>query len=673
MIISIFYTTKDTSMVMTTFHIIIASIIALLSAGAGYVYIQTRPISADQQIAMHTPSGATFSIEKGWIANSTEDMIILQEPGKELSFTLIENNQDSADNAVLTAWQRIQPDFARTIQHRMVAPATDGWDEMIQYVYTTSTSENKFLMALARRAGTTWYISLIDGTPGAVGKRGAGINLIATSFKVQGVEKESFTGKVAHKLDDVKLTELMEFIESARVFCDIPGAAIGIVQDGKLIHSQGFGVTELGTDNLVTSETQFMIGSTTKSLTTLMMAKLVDEGKFSWDTPVTKILPIFELGDQQITNKVLMKHTVSANTGMPRHDIELFFNHHIATPALRITEMKNIKPTTGFGETFQYSNSMVMAGGYIAGHTIDHNLELGTAYDQAMQSRVLNPLQMTSTTFDFDQLQHPAMPHGQTLLGGYVAMPLSSEQWITSIRPAGGLWSNVHDMAKYLIMELNHGFNADGQQIISEKNLLERRKPQIMIADKMHYGLGLMTQDDHGIMSVGHGGNTLGFTTEMKFYPDHQVGFVILTNARYANMFTAAVERKLIELLFDGKDEAQKIVLIGQEQSRSVITNNLENIDLQPEIEWLEKFVGSYTHPTLGVIKISQIADTYIFDALHWQATLGQKKEQDGNLKLIMTDGPLTGLEFMIQENEAGKVTQLILDDSQHKYIFERQ
>ncbi|MBP6869279.1 beta-lactamase family protein [Candidatus Babeliales bacterium] len=656
-----------------TLKLILAGILALACAGAGYVYVQTRPISADQQMAMHTRSGATFSIEKGWIATQSDDMMVLQEPGKELSFILFENNEDSADNAVLAAWHKIQPDFARTVQHRMVAAATDGWDEVVQFIYTTSTAENKFLMALARRVGTTWYVGLIDGTPGAVGKRSAGVNLIATSFKVQGVEKESFAGKVAHKLDDAKLAELMDFIEQARILCKIPGAAVGIVQDGKLICSQGFGVKQLGTQDLVTPETQFMIGSTTKSLTTLMMAKLVDEGKFNWNTPVTKVLPTFELGDKQTTDKLLMKHTVSANTGMPRHDIEMCFNYDYATPALRMAEMKEMKPTTGFGETFQYNNSMVMAGGYIAGHVAYPDLELGTAYDKAMQSRVFDPLNMTSTTFNFNQLQQPAMPHGQTLQGDYIAMPVDSELWTTSIRPAGALWSNVQDMAQYMIMELNKGVNAQGDRIISEQNLLERRKPQIIIADKMSYGLGLMTKDDHGLVWVGHGGNTIGFTAEMEFFPEHNLGFVILTNAKMANMFTAAVERKLIELLFDGKDQAQTMVSIGQEQNRNAITKNLESIELHPQTAWLEKFIGSYTHPVLGMIEIHQNGDAFELDARVWKSKLGQKKEEDGSLKLIMTEGFVAGIHFISNEDETGKVTQLILDDSQHKYVFERQ
>ncbi len=660
-------------MVMTTLNMIVAAIVALAAAGAGYLYVQTKPISADQQVAMKTRSGATFSIEKGWIVTESDDMIILQEPGKELSFTLLENNQEGVDHAILAAWQRIQPDFARTVKHKQIIPATDGWDEVVQCIYDTSTAENKFLLAIARRIGTTWHVGLIEGTPGALSRRGAGIGLIFTSFKVPGVEKESFAGKVAHKLDDAKLAELMDFIEQARILCNIPGASIGVVQDGKLICAQGFGVKELGIQDLVTPETQFMIGSTTKSMTTLMMAKLVDEGKFNWDTPVTQVLPTFELGDQQTTQKLLMKHTVSANTGMPRRDVEMMFNWDCATPALRMAEMKEMKPTTGFGETFQYCNSMVMAGGYIAGHAAYPNLELGQAYDEAMQSRVFDPLNMTATTFDFNQLQQPAVPHKKSLQGDCIAMPITSEKWTTSIRPAGALWSNVYDMAQYIIMELNQGINAQDSRIVSEKNLLERRKPQIMIADKMSYGLGLMTEDDHGVTWVGHGGNTLGFTAAMEFLPEHNFGFVLLTNAQAANMFTAAVQRKLMELLFDGKDQTQAMISIGQEQSTNAITKNLENIEFHPQAVWLNKFVGFYVHPVLGVIEIRQNGNKFELDARDWKGTCGQKKEEDGTLKLMLIDGLLPGMEFISQKNEAGLVTQLILDDSQQKYIFERQ
>ena len=189
----------------------------------------------------------------------------------------------------------------------------------------------------------------------------------------------------------------------------------------------------------------------------------------------------------------------------------------------------------------------------------------------------------------------------------------------------------------------------------------------------MSYGLGLMVGDDHGVQFVGHGGNTAGFTSEMFFLPEHHVGIVILTNAGGANMFTAAVQRKLMEILFDGKDQAQSMISIRVDQYKTAIKQNLENINLQPDATQLSKFVGSYTHPVLGLIEIHQTGDIFELDARVWKSKLGQKTEEDGTLVLITIDAPLQGFDFLPKEDAAGKVTQLIFDDGQHKYIFERQ
>src|SRR5262249_8183774 len=155
----------------------------------------------------------------------------------------------------------------------------------------------------------------------------------------------------------------------------------------------------------------------TKSLTTLMMSKLVDEGKFTWDTPATQVLPSFALGDADVTKKVMMRHTVCACAGLPRQDLEFIFEYANATPKQRVESMKGMKPTTGFGETFQYSNTMVATGGYVAAHAAEKSKKLGPAYDGVMQSRVFGPIGMKSTTLDFEvaKAHEHATPHQQDL------------------------------------------------------------------------------------------------------------------------------------------------------------------------------------------------------------------------------------------------------------------
>jgi CubicO group peptidase (beta-lactamase class C family) len=625
-----------------------------------------------QETQLTTDSGCTFTVEKGWFVSRHSNVIVIEEPNRELTITLIENTEATAEQAVLAAWKQVQPDFNRTIKHKVEGNPQDGWDEVVSFIYDSSTNEEQLVMAMARRVGKTWYLDLWDGLKGAFDRRGAGVGLINSSFKVPGTQEESFANKEVHIFDAAQLKKLMTFVQDAQVQYKVPGVAIGIVQDGKLIFEQGFGVRAVGKKEKITPQTLFMIGSTTKSLTTFMMACLVDEGKFTWDTPVNQVMPDFALGDEATTKKLLMKHLVSASTGIPRQDMELFFNYNQATPELRVKEMKNMKPTTGFGETFQYSNSMVAAGGYVAAHSLYETMGLGKAYDTAMQSRVFDPLGMPSTTFDFAQVKKAdhAVPHGMELDGTYTSLKVDDEIPVRSVRPAGGAWSNVHDMAQYMITELNKGITSNNKRVISENNLLKRRDPQIQISDKLSYGLGLMMENYHGILSVGHGGLTNGFSSDLFFLPEYKMGLVILTNARGAGLLTMAVKRRFMELFFDGKMQAEKEVKVNVEQNKKIIEKSLKDITFKPDSAWLKQFVGTYTEPALGQIVIREVDDGAELDTGEWKSALGQKKKKNGNLKLILTTLPFAGLTFTPEQGES--TTRLVLRSGQHKYVFER-
>jgi CubicO group peptidase (beta-lactamase class C family) len=103
----------------------------------------------------------------------------------------------------------------------------------------------------------------------------------------------------------------------------IPGVAIAVVQAGRIVFAEGFGAPRIGSSDPVRPDTRFRIGSNTKPLTTLMMARLVARGNFDWSTPVTRLLPDFALADPELTHKLEMRHTVAASTGMPQRDMDL--------------------------------------------------------------------------------------------------------------------------------------------------------------------------------------------------------------------------------------------------------------------------------------------------------------------------------------------------------------
>ena len=232
-------------------------------------------------------------------------------------------------------------------------------------------------------------------------KRSSQLGVVFDKLLPKGYERESFAGKKANKLDAARIAELRQVRRDGEKLLGVPGVSVGLVQDGKVVFAGGFGVRELGKPAKVDGDTKYMVASNTKALTTLMLAKLVDEKKLTWETPATSLLPSFKLGDADTTAKVLVKHLICACTGMPRQDMEWLFEYKGVTPEGALATLGTMQPTSKFGELFQYSNPLAAAAGFIGGHVAFPKLELGAAYDEAMRTRVFAPLGMSPTTFDF--------------------------------------------------------------------------------------------------------------------------------------------------------------------------------------------------------------------------------------------------------------------------------
>jgi CubicO group peptidase (beta-lactamase class C family) len=618
-----------------------------------------------------TPSGATFMVASGWHIAETPTLLVIQEPEKELAAAFVETVAPTAEEAIAEAWKRWKPDFTRTVRQTTKPPVTQGWDEVAQIAYETGAEERRVVVGAARRKGKTYYVTLVDGAIAAAERRGAQLNIAISSLEVADRAEENLAGRKAHAFDAARAEKFLAFAEQARTLAKVPGAAIAVIQGGKIVLEKGLGVRELNTTEPVTPETLFMIGSMTKPLTSLMMARLVDRGTFTWDTPVMTLLPSFALGDADATRRVTMAHTVCACTGLPRWDMEFIFEWDGSTPEKRIELLRAMKPTTGFGETFQYSNLMVATGGYVAAMAATKGKDLRRGYVDTMTAEVLRPLGMTATALDLDEARkrEHARPHGRTLMFDPQPIATETERGVDSVMPAGGAWSNVRDLSRWLLLELNDG-TLDGKQIVTGRNLLERRKPQARINAKQSYGLALFLDESRGLEAIGHGGNTFGFTADATFFPDHGVGLIVLTNAASANAYTAAVRRRLVELLFDADEEAEKALAFGLKQTADAIKRQMEEITLTPEATFIDPLIGRWTNPRLGTIEFRRNADGVVFDAGEWQAPVGEHKDKSGARRILLTGPPFAGLAFWPQTNE-GK-PGLLFETAQQKYWFER-
>src|SRR5881396_825392 len=179
------------------------------------------------------------------------------------------------------------------------------------------------------------------------------------------------------------------------------------------------------------------------------------------------------------------------------------------TPDHAMATLATVQPTSKFGEMFQYSNLLAGAGGFVGGHVAFPKLELGASYDEAMRTRVFSPLGMTSTTFDYARaLQgNHALPHAPDIDGKPAPALMEENYSVIPLRPAGGAWSNVRDMLKYVSMELAEGALSDGKRYIFRDTLLARRAAQVPIGKDMTYGMGLIVDTTYGVPVVHHGGD----------------------------------------------------------------------------------------------------------------------------------------------------------------------
>jgi len=464
--------------------------------------------------------------------------------------------------------------------------------------------------------------------------------------------------------------QLKAFVPSAMTATQVPGVSIAVVQGGRMVYAEGFGVRSFGDAAPVTPLTRFMMGSAMKPLTTLMMARLVDQKKLSWSTPVAELLEDFSLADQEITKRLELRHTVSNSTGMPKRDAEFVFRHSGISAQARLAQMKTMRPTTGFGQTFQYSNYLVAAGGYAAARAFSPDGRLEDAFKNAMTELVFTPLGMNDTfLYQDDALQgEAALPHAIDLEGCARAIPLHLERACESVAPAGTAWSTAPDLARYLLLELGRGCMPGGLRLISEETLLERRKKGARIAENFFYGLGLVISEECGTQVVYHNGNTLGFSTDLYFLPEKDLGFVVLTNLRAATYLLTAIRQKIFEIVFGAEPKAEETVQAAlKKRAWTAKVNSWVTTD--PEsMTWIDTLLGTYRSEELGSALIIKQEGHYWVQFDEWTSALGSEISPDGVRLLYQTTPPWCGKKILISGSG-----ELVMDFGQCKYVFRRQ
>ncbi len=345
------------------------------------------------------------------------------------------------------------------------------------------------------------------------------------------------------------LADFETYIETTRQRFRIPGVAVAVVQGNQIVLAQGFGVRQLGQADPVTPETTFAVGSTTKAMTSMLMAALVDEGKLAWDQPVLELWPDFKLSDPAVTPQIRVRDLLNMSSGLPRLDLP--WSGAGLTAEQTMTSLADLPVLTPPGQVYHYNNQIVATGGYLSALATGGQYgNLQQAYTDLLQARIFSPIGMSSATTSIEAIQaqpNHATPHDFTLSGEVVPTYFHADPGIT---PAGAVNANVLDMAKFVMTQLGQGVAPDGTRVVSTKNLAETWQPQVRVTKQLSYGMGWFIENYKGVKVIWHDGDVLGFKALIAFIPEAQVGLVVLTNRMISTGFSYSVRYHLLDQLY---------------------------------------------------------------------------------------------------------------------------
>jgi CubicO group peptidase (beta-lactamase class C family) len=604
--------------------------------------LTTSP-SAPEQEAIYKDPGGLFSVTvpTDWTIESEDTYGTLTSPDEGVVVYVVVADSNDIEKAVRAAWIVVDPEFDLEPAEVTEVLAPESFEKLVVTSYSTG-DERDFVLASGRLHEGTVIALLIRGKTTAVTKYTPQIQSIGSGIRVNNIP-EAADSSIAdlRGVDPLPLTddlsaELEAYIIDAMDRFQVPGAAVAIVQGNEVVYVQGFGFRELGGDKPVNPETLMMIGSTTKSMTSMMMATLVDERLIDWDTPVVDILPPFAISDPDVTPNVTIRHLMCNCTGVPGKDLELIFNSEVLTPRDVVESLAQYELLGEFGETFQYSNEMVSTAGYVATMATGRGYDdLYDSYVALMQTHVLDPIGMNDSTFSFDQVRagdNYASPHNFNLAFEHHPIPLRFEEAHLPIAPAGALWSNVLDMARFLITQLNEGISPDGTRVVSADNLTLTWEPQVTIAGSASYGLGWLVDDYRGLLMIEHGGGTFGgFTSDLTFLPEVELGIVVLTNQR-ASLLNQAVRFRLFELLFQQEQKVDVQLQLLYDQNKEAIAGLDKQVGERVDPEIVDPYLGTYTSDTLGEVTVTlQNGGKLLFDTGGYWNELRPKVGEDGS------------------------------------------
>jgi CubicO group peptidase (beta-lactamase class C family) len=433
---------------------------------------------------------------------------------------------------------------------------------------------------------------------------------------------------------------------------NVPGIAVAVVKDNRVIHMKGYGVRSIATGEKTDVHTLFAIASNTKAFTSAALGILVDEGKLRWDTKVTEIIPEFRLYNSYVTEDFIIKDLLTHRSGLGEGAGDLMGWPDSAdfSTAEIIHNLRYLKQTSPFRTRYDYDNMLYIVAGEIVARVS------GQSWEEFVESRIMKPLGMNESAASFRRIKDRT-----NIIDAHVPvdgrLQVVPKQEAKRHNSVGGIYSNVSDMSRWVMMQINRGRYGDGpdKKIFSEEVHREMWTPHTVKpvgrgtpyrTNFAFYGLGWNLSDINGYLQVSHTGGHAGIVTQVTMIPELKLGIIVLTNQEEVSAFTA-ITNSIIDgyLGIRNQDRVKELkdrMLQQQYEAREVTdrvwaTVEAKSKESSPEVDPGE-FKGTYSDVWFGDVIISEENGRLRFRAVKSPRMRGEMFHYTANTFIVKWD-----------------------------------
>lgn len=425
----------------------------------------------------------------------------------------------------------------------------------------------------------------------------------------------------------------------------VPGIAVAVIKDGKVVHSKGYGLRSLKTQAKVDENTLFGIASNSKAFTAAALGMLVDESRLQWDDKVRDYIPEFKLYNPYVSEEFTIRDLLTHRSGLGLGAGDLMFFPDSSDFTLKdvMYNLRFLKPVSGFRTKYDYDNNLYIVAGEVVARIS------GKSWDDFVEERIMSPLGMTHSAASFDRLKDQSnVIDAHAPVEGKVQVIARSTLKVG--HSAGGINSGIADLGKWVMLHLAHGKYGEGlnKRLFSEEVHEEMWAPQTIIrvnnpgAYNSHfaaYGLGFFLTDVKGYKQVSHTGGLEGMVTQVTMIPELNLGIIVLTNQQEGGAFTSITNQiKDGYLNIKGTDRVSEYAAA---RNRSLASAEKLMDSVWREIETQQKkntaksdlslYTGTYKDAWLGDVVISIKNSRLWFDAKRSPKLTGELFPYKGN------------------------------------------